>query len=72
MAVAFIVIGTVWLIFRKWIARQQYRIIMQMLGRNQQIDEGRIGAFETIGILFSVLLLLAGGTILILNLAFQP
>lgn len=71
LAVAFIMIGAVWLIFRKWIARRQYRVVTQMLGRSPDYDERRVKAFEQAGTLFSVLLLLAGLALVVLHLVFR-
>lgn len=67
-ALAFIGIGITWLIFRKWIAEMQYRAVMQMLRGSQELDKERVRAIEKIGVLFSVLLLLSGSLMLILNL----
>jgi hypothetical protein len=67
LALVFIVVAVVWLTFRKWIAREQYRIATQMLGQNSDGDERRVKAVEHAGILFSVLLLLAGVALVILH-----
>lgn len=71
LAVAFILIGTLWLTFRKWIARQQYRIGTQMLGHKSNDDERGVKALEQVGTLFCVLLLLAGVAIATLHLVFR-
>jgi hypothetical protein len=70
-AVAFLLVGAIWLIFRRGIARQQHRIVMQMTGRSQQPNQGQIDAIQKIGVLFSVLLLLAGLIMLALHITFQ-
>lgn len=67
VGVAFVLMGGLWLAFRKPIARQQYQIVQQILGKGQASDEDRTIAFEHIGLLFSILLLAAGGLILILE-----
>lgn len=68
LVIVFILIGTVWLTFRKWIARQQYRIATQMLGHKSNDDEQRVKTLEQVGTLFCVLLLLAGVAIATLHL----
>ena len=68
LAVVFIVVGAVWLTFRKWIARKQYRIVTGMLGGRANDDEGRVKAFQQLGTLFCFLLILAGIVIASLHL----
>jgi len=68
LAIAFVVIGAVWLTFRKWIARQQYRIAAQMLGGKPDDDERRVEGLEQVGALFCILLLLAGVSLATLHL----
>ena len=68
LAVVLIVVGAVWLTFRKWIARQQYRIVTGMLGGRANDDGGRVRAFQQLGTLFCFLLILAGVVIAILRL----
>jgi hypothetical protein len=68
LAVLFIVIGTVWLAFRKWIARQQYRIVSEMLGGTSHDDEFRVKAFQQVGTMFCFLLILGGVAIAVLHL----
>lgn len=70
-AVAFVVIGLVWLTFRRWIASQQHRIIVQMTGRGQHADQAQIDALQKIGVAFAALLLVAGLSMLVLTLVFQ-
>ena len=68
LAVLFIVVGAVWLTVRKWIARQQNRIVTEMLGGRPNDDEGRVKAFQQLGTLFCSLLILAGVVITSLHL----
>jgi hypothetical protein len=68
LAIAFIVIGAVWLTFRKWIARQQYRIATEMLGGKPNDDEGRVKALEQVGTMFCILLLFVGIAIAIFHM----
>jgi hypothetical protein len=56
---------------RKWIAARQYQISLEMLHRKPVQDVGRIHALERIGTLFSGLLVLAGGALVVLHLIFQ-
>jgi hypothetical protein len=70
LAVVFIAIAAVWLTFRKWIAREQYRIIGPMLGSDSgDNDERRVKALEQAGTLFCILLLLAGVSLIFLHVA---
>ena len=72
LGIAFVVVGTVWLTFRKWIAARQYQISLEMLHRKPVQDDVRIRALERIGALFRGLLILAGGAVVVLHLIFQP
>ena len=63
LAVVFVMIGAVWLIFRKWIARQQYRMVTEMFGGKASADERRVEVIELVGVLFCTLLILAGAAI---------
>lgn len=40
-AVGFVLIGVLWLTFRKRIARRQHQILMQMMGRSQELIRPR-------------------------------
>jgi hypothetical protein len=71
LGIAFIVVGIVWLVFRKWIAARQYQISLEMLRRDRVQDDDRIRALERIGTMFSGLLILAGGALVVLHLIFQ-
>jgi hypothetical protein len=71
LATVFMVIGAVWLTFRKWIARRQYSIATQMLGRKPNDDERCVKALEQLGTAFCVLLLLAGLALATLQLVFR-
>lgn len=71
LGIVFIVVGIVWLTFRKWIAARQYQISLEMLHRKPVQDDDRIHALERIGTLFSGLLILAGGAQVVLHLIFQ-
>jgi cbb3-type cytochrome oxidase subunit 3 len=68
LAIFLIVVGTVWLIFRKSIARYQLAIISEVLRAGHDSDEERVNALKQLGTMFAVLLLLAGIAIVILNL----
>jgi hypothetical protein len=68
LGIVFIVVGAVWLAFRKRIAREQYRIVTGVLGLNPNDDGARVKAFEQMGTLFCILLILAGAAIAILHM----
>lgn len=68
LAVLFIVVGAVWLTVRKWIARQQNRIVTEMLGGRPSDDEGRVKAFQQLGTLLCSLLILVGVAIAVFHL----
>ena len=68
LAIAFIVIGAVWVTLRKWIARQQYRIATEMLRGKPNDDEGRVKALEQAGTMFCILLLFVGIAIAIFHM----
>lgn len=68
LGIVLIVVGAVWLTFRKWIARQQYRIVTEMFGGKTHVDERRVRALELVGVLFCTLLILAGVAIATLHL----
>ncbi|MBT2534121.1 hypothetical protein J7E83_18720 [Arthrobacter sp. ISL-48] len=67
-AIVFAVMGTVWLIFRKGIARQQAQIITVLFGRGE-VPEGRMKGLEQLGMAFSILLLAAAAAIGVVALA---
>ncbi|YCH09355.1 hypothetical protein ACTAQJ_07205 [Arthrobacter sp. alpha11c] len=86
-ALVFMAIGLVWLPFRKQIARQQYAIASQMLGRRthdvldesesrpgaeREVYEQVVRGFELFGVFFSSLLIVAGLLILVLTFSFRP
>lgn len=68
LGIAFIVVGSVWCIFRKAIARHQFRIIRPLLRTGQAAPEQRTKAMERLGIMFALLLVLAGAIIAVLYL----
>lgn len=68
LAIFLILVGSVWLIFRKQIARYQLVITSQMLRAGNGSDEERVNALKQLGTMFAVLLLLAGIAIVVLNL----
>jgi len=72
LGLAFIGMGVVWLIFRKWIAAYQYWIILEMLRRKQDTDADRVQALERIGILFCGLLIIGGICRIGLHVLFRP
>lgn len=70
LGLVFIPISIVWIIFRRDIAGYQYQIAMTMFNKPQPEQEQlQTRAMETLGIAFSVLLIIAGILLLILNLA---
>ncbi|BCW11508.1 hypothetical protein NtRootA4_25720 [Arthrobacter sp. NtRootA4] len=77
----FIGIGLVWLAFRKWIARRQYFISSEMLGRKMaasdaaedpELYEERVRGFEMLGVFFCSVLIVGGLLIVVLTLIFRP
>lgn len=69
-----LLVSSVWLTFRKDIARYQYQIVMTMFNRNRpEQDEAQrqVKAMESLGTGFSVLLFSTGILLLALNLAFS-
>jgi hypothetical protein len=69
-----ILISIIWAIFRRDIARYQYRIAMTMFGRRRpahEQEQHQSGAMKSIGTAFSVLLFITGVVLLTLNLAFS-
>ncbi|WP_157731677.1 hypothetical protein [Arthrobacter sp. YN] len=87
LGLVFIAIGVVWLMFRRPIARRQYWISSQMLGRKvgyeltdseSDVDAGsekevqRIRGFEMLGVFFCAVLVLGGLLIVVLTLIFRP
>lgn len=61
-------------LFRKDIARYQYRTVMTMFGRSRpehEQEQHQVRAMESLGIAFSVLLFITGTVLLTLNLAFS-
>ncbi|NQD86632.1 hypothetical protein HP499_02230 [Paenarthrobacter sp. CM16] len=80
----FIAIGLVWLPFRKWIARRQYSISSEMLGRKMaasesdslaadpELYEERVRGFEMLGVFFCSVLIVGGLLIVVLTLIFRP
>lgn len=71
LGLVFVGVGVVWLIFRKWIAAQQYRIALEMLRRTREPNEDGVRAFEQAGSLFAVLLVVAGLALDLLHVIFQ-
>ncbi len=67
-AVVFAVVGAVWLVFRKAIARRQAQIIRHLTG-GREVPESRVKGLEQLGLAFCVLLLAAAGTITFVTLA---
>lgn len=84
LGLVFIAIGLVWLPFRKWIARRQYFISSEMLGRKMAVFESdsvepdpelyeeRVRGFEMLGVFFCSVLIVAGLLIVVLTLIFRP
>jgi len=84
LGLVFIGIGLVWLPFRKWIARRQYFISSEMLGRKMaasesdsieadpELYEERIRGFEMLGVFFCAVLIVGGLLIVVLTLIFRP
>ncbi|MFJ5957993.1 hypothetical protein ACIQC5_18810 [Paenarthrobacter sp. NPDC092416] len=87
LALVFIAIGLVWLPFRNQIARRQYAISSQMLGRRtddvledsepqpeaeQEVYEERVRGFEMLGVFFCSVLIVGGLLIVVLTLIFRP
>ncbi|MDQ0690949.1 hypothetical protein [Arthrobacter sp. W4I7] len=73
LALVLILVSVVWAIFRRDIARYQYRVAMTMFGRRrpeQEQEQHQIGAMESVGVAFSALLFITGILLLALNLAF--
>lgn len=80
----FMAIGLVWLPFRKWIARRQYFISSEMLGRKMtasesdsveadpELEEERVRGFEMLGVFFSSVMIVGGLLIVVLTLIFRP
>jgi hypothetical protein len=69
-----LLISAIWFVFRRDIARYQYQISMTMFGRRrpeQDQEQRQIGAMESLGTAFSVLLFITGILLLTLNLAFS-
>jgi hypothetical protein len=66
-ALVFAVVGTVWLIFRKRIARRQAQIITGLIG-GKEVPENRVKGLEQLGLAFCVLLLVAAGAITFVTL----
>lgn len=67
-ALVFAVVGTVWLIFRKRIARRQAQIITVLVG-GKEVPDSRVKGLEQLGLAFCVLLLVAAGVITFVTLA---
>ncbi|MHC6229431.1 hypothetical protein ACX5I6_06790 [Arthrobacter sp. MMS24-T111] len=67
-ALVFAFVGTVWLIFRKRIARRQAQIIT-VLVRGKEVPGSRVKGLEQLGLAFCVLLLVAAGVITFVTLA---
>lgn len=61
-AVVFAVVGAVWLIFRRAIARRQAQIARDLTGGGE-VPDGRVKGLEQLGLAFGILLLAAAGTI---------
>jgi hypothetical protein len=68
LGIVFILTGTIWLVFRKAIAQQQFLIIRSRLRAGHEPPEERAKALERFGTMFAVLLVLAGAAIVILYL----
>lgn len=69
-----ILISAIWALFRKDIARYQYRTVMTMFGRSRpehEQEQHQVRAMESLGIAFSVLLFITGTMLLTLNLTFS-
>lgn len=74
LGLVFILISIVWVIFRRDIAAYQYQIAMTMFNKlrpEQEQEQLQLKAVETLGIVFSVLLFVAGILLLTLNLTFS-
>jgi hypothetical protein len=71
LGLVFIAVGVVWLIFRKWIAVQQYGIALELLRRKREPNEDRVKAVEQAGSLFAVLLVGAGLALVLLHVILQ-
>ncbi|BCW13000.1 MULTISPECIES: hypothetical protein [Paenarthrobacter] len=72
LGLVFIIVGLVWVVFRKWIASRQLFITDQMLNRPDEPDAGRVSGFEQLGVFFSILLIISGVVIVGLTLIFRP
>ena len=69
-----ILISAIWALFRKDIARYQYRTVMTMFGRSRpehEQEQHQVRAMESLGIAFSVLLFITGTILLTFNLTFS-
>jgi hypothetical protein len=62
VAIVFAVVGLVWLIFRKGIARRQAQIMTDFTGGGE-VPESRVKGWEQMGLAFCILLLAAGTVI---------
>lgn len=62
VAIGFAVVGTIWLIFRKGIARRQAQIMTDFTGGGEA-PESRVKGWEQMGLAFSILLLAAATVI---------